>query len=79
MSRKNIQVADALSKIPDHDDWEVTPQFFEEPSVLWGPFDVDRLADPGNSKLPRFKSKFSAQGRSRSMLFRPPGQVVLIF
>ena len=26
--RENIQIADALSKIPDHDDWEVTPQFF---------------------------------------------------
>ena len=41
--RRFIQTADALSKLPDYDDWETTWDFFNELSELWGPFDIDRL------------------------------------
>jgi hypothetical protein len=56
--RRSIQTADALSKLPDHDDWETSPSFFEELDALWGPHDVDRFADDSNAKVSAFNSKF---------------------
>lgn len=67
--RESIQLADTLSKIPDHDDWETTPAFFEELTRLWGPFEVDRFAGPGNAKLPRFNSKFHCAGTEQVNAF----------
>ena len=60
--RRFIRTADALSKLPDHDDWETTFYFFNELSALWGPFDIDRFADQDNAKVGRFNSKFHCPG-----------------
>ena len=60
--RRYIAFADSLSKLPDYDDWETSPGFFEELSALWGPFEVDRFADQDNHKLPVFFSKFHCPG-----------------
>ena len=50
--------ADYLSKIIDHDDWEITIEFFEFVNSMFGPFSVDRFANFNNRKLVRYNSKF---------------------
>lgn len=55
--RSENDKADFLSKIIDHDDWEVTVEFFDFVSFMFGPFTVDRFAN-NNRKLVRYNSKF---------------------
>ena len=47
-----------LSKVIDWDDWCTTYSLFQFIESRWGPHTVDRFADSGNTKLPRFNSKF---------------------
>ena len=56
--REFLSFADMLSKQPDYDDWETTPEFFDYISSIWGPFSIDRFADDSNHKLQRFNSKY---------------------
>ena len=56
--RHKSQIADALSKSYDFDDWETTDTLFHYLNSLWGPFTIDRLADNKNAKLKKFNSKF---------------------
>lgn len=56
--RSENDKADFLSKIIDHDDWEVTVEFFDFVSLMFGPFTVDRFANFNNRKLLRYNSKF---------------------
>ena len=56
--RYKIQIADALSKSYDFDDWETTDTLFHYLNSLWGPFTIDRFADNKNAKLKKFNSKF---------------------
>ena len=50
--------ADYISRIIDHDDWQINPVIFHRLDCLWGPHTYDRFASPHNSQLPRFDSKF---------------------
>ena len=70
--RENITFVDALSKIPDHDDWQTTTSFFNELTSVWGPFDIDRFADEENTKLSRFNSKFYCPGTENVNAFSTP-------
>lgn len=57
--RSENDKADFLSKIIDHDDWEVTVvtvEFFDFVSFMFGPFTVDRFANFNNPKLLRYNS-----------------------
>ena len=56
--RAENQLADYLSKIVDHDDWQIHPSMFEELDRDWGPHTVDRFASYYNTHLPRFNSRF---------------------
>ena len=52
------QLANYLSKIVNHDDWQIQPSIFEELDRIWGPDTVDRFASYYNAHLSRFKSRF---------------------
>lgn len=67
--RSENDKADFLSKIIDHDDWEVTVEFFDFVSLMFGPFTVDRFANFNNRKLLRYNSK----------LWNPESEVVDCF
>ena len=49
--RHKSQIADALSKSYDFDDWKTTDTLFHYLNSLWGPFTIDRFADNKNAKL----------------------------
>ena len=50
--------ADYISKMSDHEDWQISNEFFEFLESLWGPFTVDRFASVMNNKTKRFNSLF---------------------
>ena len=52
--RDDNQDADAISKIVDYDDWEITNKLFNFLNSKWGPLTVDRFANSSNTKLQRF-------------------------
>ena len=56
-TRHKNQIADALSKSYNFNDWETTDTLFDYLNSLWGPFTIDRLADNKNAKLKKFNSK----------------------
>ena len=56
--RHKNQIADALSKSYDFDDWETTDTLFHYLHSLRGPFTIDRFADNKSSKLKKFNLKF---------------------
>jgi hypothetical protein len=56
--RSENQQADAISKLIDLDDWQISNEFFLTLDQLWGPHTVDCLATYYNAKLPRFYSRF---------------------
>ena len=58
ISRHKNQLADALSKTYDFDDWETTDTLLHYLNRLWGPFTIDRFADNKNARLRKFNSKF---------------------
>ena len=58
ISRDENEVADAISKTIDVDDWQISYDFFDYLNNLWGPFSIDRFANHYNTKLERYNSKF---------------------
>ncbi|XP_071172218.1 uncharacterized protein [Mytilus edulis] len=56
--REENEKADALSRIIDIDDWDISFEFFDFFNSIWGPFTVDRFANMHNTKLTRFNSKY---------------------
>ncbi len=50
--------ADFLSKLVDHDDWEVSRDLFTILEQKWGPYSIDRFASYYNKKTVRFNSKY---------------------
>ena len=54
--------ADYLSRIIDHDDWQVSPRVFAVFNKKWGPFSVDRFASHLSTQLPVFNSKWWSPG-----------------
>lgn len=56
--REHLRFADTLSRMIDHDDWQVKEELYNNLNQLWGPFTVDRVADNDNKKICRFYSKF---------------------
>ena len=60
--RGDNQIADALSKCGDSDDWSINDQVFIELNTKWGPHTVDRFATHLNTKCKRFNSRFWVPG-----------------
>ena len=58
ISRHKNQIADALSKTYNFDDWETTDILLHYLNRLWDPFTIDRFADNKNTNLKKFNSKF---------------------
>ena len=56
--RAQNERADLISRIKDHNDWGVSPSFFEKIDRLWGPHTIDRFANFKNKKIQRFNSLF---------------------
>ena len=50
--------ANTISKVIDHDHWEITEFLFKELDRMWGPHTFDRFAYNRNTKLKKFNSKF---------------------
>ena len=51
------------------DDWATPQDFFDKMSSVWGPFDLDVCASPGNAKCRRFFTK-EDNGLSKDWLGR---------
>jgi ribonuclease HI len=77
------ELADFWSKFKDPGDWTLCDAQFRRLELRWGPHSVDRMASAENHKLPRFFSRFYAQGtegstaswsrtgRPRTIMFTP--------
>ena len=63
------EMADAISKFVDHDDWSTTDGFFTFLNKVWGLFTIDRFASAENKKLERFNSLFWNPGTERVNTF----------
>ena len=60
--REQNQLADALSKWVDTEDWMLRGELFQHLDRMWGPHTVDRFASDKNHLLPVFNSKFWCPG-----------------
>ena len=60
--REENQLADAISKHNDTDDWGIDSETFEFIQDNYGRFDIDRFADSHNTKVPRFDSRYHSVG-----------------
>lgn len=56
--RSENEKADYISRLIDHEDWEVSGKFFDLMNGLWGPFTIDRFANFNNKKLNRYNSLY---------------------
>lgn len=54
--------ADALSKVPTSDDWQLNPSLFASLDARWGPHTFDRFANDTNKQLSPFSSYFWCPG-----------------
>ena len=54
--RSENEKADYISRLIDHEDWEVSGKFLDLMNGLWGPFTIDRFANFNNKKLNRYNS-----------------------
>ena len=60
--REENQEADEISKHRDTDDWAIDLESFHFIQKKFGRLEVDRFADPRNTKLPRFDSRYHCTG-----------------
>ena len=60
--RRLNQRADAISRIVEVDDWQVSVDFFNVLNSCWGPFTVDLFANNINFKVKKFYSRFWTDG-----------------
>lgn len=60
--REYNEIADYLSRIIDHDDWDISPEVFKLIDGKWGPHTIDRFASSHNTKLVRFNSRYLDSG-----------------
>ena len=56
--RSENEKADYISRLIDHEDWEVSGKCFDLMNGLWGPFTIDRFANFNNKKLNRYNSLY---------------------
>ena len=63
------EIADAISKFLNYDDWRTTDGFFTFLNKIWGPFTINRFASAENKKLERFNSLFWNPGTERVNAF----------
>ena len=56
--RNQNEVADAMSKLIDKDDWSLDQGTFLLRDSIWGHFTIDRFVTRYNTKCERFNSKF---------------------
>jgi hypothetical protein len=47
--RSENEKADYISRLIDHEDWEVSGNLFDLMNGLWGPFTIDRFANFNNN------------------------------
>lgn len=62
LPRELNQRADALSKAPTSDDWQLKPSLFATLNARWGPHTFDRFASDTNKQLSPFSSYFWCPG-----------------
>ena len=60
--REENELADAISKFNDTDDWGVDHETFAFIQDRFGRLDIDRFADANNAKLNRFDARFRCPG-----------------
>ena len=58
LRRTHNEEADSFSRVIEYDDWGVHPNWFKFISNKLGETEVDRFADPWNTKCKRFNSRF---------------------
>jgi len=51
--------ADALSRLPPRDEWQVNPFVFHELNEAWGPHTLDRFASANNAQVVRFNGAWA--------------------
>ena len=56
--RSMNDMADAVSKFIDCDDWQITREFFQMLDKCWGPHSIDCFANYYNIKVEKYFSKF---------------------
>ena len=62
LPREENELADAISKFRDTDDWGIDGETFFYIQEKFGCLDVDRFAHTSNAKLPRFDARFHCPG-----------------
>ena len=70
--RESNQIADALSRYSDSDDWMVDMTIFSRLHNAWGPYTIDRFAADYNNQCERFNSKWWCPGTSGIDAFMQP-------
>lgn len=62
LPRSLNQRADAISKLYDHNDWQLNPSVFSFLDARWGPHTFDRFASHRNAQCANFSSAFWCPG-----------------
>jgi hypothetical protein len=62
--RLQNEEADALSKVVDHDDWQIQPHIFQLFNNKFGPFTIDLFASNLSHKTQKYYSKYWCAGTS---------------
>ena len=62
LPRGENELADAISKYNDTDDWGIDHETFAYIQDKFGFLDIDRFADPNNTKLARFDARYHCPG-----------------
>ena len=60
--REQNELADYYSRLVDFDDYRLNPAIFRWLDSLWGPHSIDRFANPHNTQIKRFNSRFWTPG-----------------
>lgn len=60
--RSENRFSDYLSRIIDHDLWQLNPLVVQMLDNVWGPHTIDQFASHYNTQLPRFNSRFASIG-----------------
>ena len=62
LPREENELADAISKFHDTDDWGIDQESFAYIQSKFGELQIDRFADANNAKLKRFDARFHCPG-----------------
>ena len=70
--RDQNQLADAMTRWNDTNDWKLHPAVFQFLDQQWGPHTCDRFASHNNTQIPRFHSFFWCPGTAGVDAFAQP-------